>query len=53
MPETGKLSSGHRTGKGHFTFQSQRRPMPKDVQTYHTTALILCANKFMLKNPSS
>ena len=25
----GKLSSGHRTGKGQFSFQSQRRPMPK------------------------
>ena len=28
-----KLSSGHRTGKDHFSFQSQRRAMPKDVQT--------------------
>ena len=28
-----KLSSGHRTGKGHFSFQSQRRLMPKNVQT--------------------
>ena len=29
----GKLSSGHRTGKGEFSFQSQRRAMPKNVQT--------------------
>ena len=29
----GKLSSGHRTGKGQFSFQSQRKPMPKDAQT--------------------
>ena len=29
----GKLSSGHRTGKGQFSFQSQRRAMPKIVQT--------------------
>ena len=29
----GKLSSGHRTGKGLFSFQSQRRAMPKNVQT--------------------
>ena len=29
----GKLSSGHRTGKGQFSFQSQRREMPKNVQT--------------------
>ena len=28
----GKLSSGHRTGKGQFSFQSQRRAMPKNVQ---------------------
>ena len=28
----GKLSSGHRTGKGQFLFQSQRRVMPKNVQ---------------------
>ena len=25
--------SGHRTGKGQFSFQSQRRAMPKNVQT--------------------
>ena len=29
----GKLSSGHRTGKRQFSFQSQRRAMPKNVQT--------------------
>ena len=29
----GKLSSGHRTGKGHFSFQSQRKAMPKNAQT--------------------
>ena len=29
----GKLSSGHRTGNGPFSFQSQRRAMPKNVQT--------------------
>ena len=29
----GKLSNGHRTGKGRFSFQSQRRAMPKTVQT--------------------
>ena len=28
----GKLSSGHRTGKGQFSFQSQRKVMPKNVQ---------------------
>ena len=29
----GKLSSGHRTGNGQFSFQSQRKAMPKNVQT--------------------
>ena len=27
------LSSGHRTGKGQFSFQSQRKAMPKNAQT--------------------
>ena len=29
----GKLSSGHRTGKGQFSFQSQRKAMPKNART--------------------
>ena len=29
----GKLSSGHRTGKGQFSFQSQRKAMPKNIPT--------------------
>ena len=29
----GKLSSGHRTGKGPFSFQSQRKAMPKNAQS--------------------
>ena len=29
----GKLSSGHRTGKGQFSFQSQRKAMLKNAQT--------------------
>ena len=29
----GKFSSGHRTGKVKFSFQSQRKAMPKNVQT--------------------
>ena len=28
-----KLSSGHRTGKAQFSFQSHRKAMSKDVQT--------------------
>ena len=42
----GKLSSGHRTGKGQFSFQSQRKAMPKNAQTAqlhssHTSEVIL------------
>ena len=29
----GKLNSGHRTGKDQFSFQSQRKAMPKNAQT--------------------
>ena len=29
----GKLSSGHGTGKHQFSFQSQRKAMPKNAQT--------------------
>ena len=37
--KSGKLSSGHRTGKVQFSFQSQRRARSKNVQT--TTQLHL------------
>ena len=29
----GKFSSGHKTGIGQFSFQSQRKAMPKNAQT--------------------
>ena len=29
----GKLSSGHRTENGQFSFQSQKKAMPKNAQT--------------------
>ena len=29
----GKLSNGHKTGKGQFSFQSQRKAMTKNSQT--------------------
>ena len=35
-----KLSSGHRTGKGQFSFQSERKAIPKNAQT--TTQLQSC-----------
>ena len=28
-----KLSSGHKTGKGQYSFQSLRKAMPKNAQT--------------------
>ena len=40
----GKLSSGHRTGKGQFSFQSQRKAMPKNAQTtaqLHSSYMLL------------
>ena len=45
----GKLSSGQKTGKGQFSFQSQRKAMPKNVPNHHTIALISHASKVMLK----
>ena len=43
----GKLSSGHRTEKGQFSFQSQRKA--KECSNYHTSALISHASQLMLK----
>ena len=43
----GKLSSGHRTGKGQFSFQSQRKA--KECSNYRTIALISHTSKVMLK----
>ena len=36
----GKLSNCHSPGKGQFSFQFQRRAMPKKCSNYHTNALI-------------
>ena len=47
--KSGKLSSGHRIGKGQFSFQSQRKAMPKNVQFYRTIALISHTSKVMFK----
>ena len=41
-----KLSSGHRIGKGHFSFLSQRKAMPKNAQI---ATFILHASKVLLK----
>ena len=50
----GKLNRGHRTGKGQFSFQSQRRDCPKkgnakECSNYHKILLISQASNVMLK----
>ena len=45
----GKLSSGHRTGKGQFSFQPPKKGNAKECSNYHTIALISHASKVMLK----
>ena len=40
----GKLSSGHKTGKGQFLFQSQTKAMPKNAQAttqLHSSLMIV------------
>ena len=44
----GKLSSGHRTGKDQFSFQFQRKTMPKECSNYCKSALISHASKVMI-----
>ena len=36
----GKLSSGHRTGKDQFSFQSQRKAMPKNAAQLHSSHML-------------
>ena len=45
----GKLSSSHRTGKGQFSFQSERKAMPKNAQTTAQLHSSHMASKVMLK----
>src|SRR5574337_717114 len=47
--KSGKLSSGHRTEKGQFSFQFPRKGNTKKCSSYHTIALISHASKVMLK----
>ena len=42
----GKLSSGHRTGKGQFSFQSQRKSIPKNAQMHSSHTLAKWCSKF-------
>ena len=54
VSKSGRLSSGQRTGRGQYSFQSQRRAMPENVQTaiqlcsFHMLA-ISHASKIMLR----
>ena len=43
----GKLSGGHMTGKGQFSFQSQRKAMPKNAQTIAQLNNILLNNTWV------
>ena len=45
----GKLSSGHRTGKGQFFIPIPKKGNTKECSNYHTIALISHASKVMLK----
>ena len=45
----GKLSGGHWTGNGQFSFQYQKKAMPKNVQTTTQFVLISHTSKVMLK----
>ena len=41
--QIGKLGNGHRTGKGQFSFQSQRKAIAKNAQTttqYHSSHML-------------
>ena len=42
----GKLSSGHRTGKGQISFQSQRKAMLKNAQTTSLPHYLLISVQF-------
>ena len=45
----GKPGSGHRTRKGQFSFQSQKKDNAKEYSNHRTIAFISHASKVMLK----
>ena len=49
MPPNLQNSDHYKTGKGQFSFQSQRKAMPTKCSNYHTIALISHASKVTLK----
>ena len=44
-----KLSSGHRTGKGQFSFQAPKKGNAKECSNYCTITLISHTSEVMLK----
>ena len=49
MPPNLQNSDHYKTGKGQFSFQSQRKAIPTKCSNYHTIALISHASKVTLK----
>ena len=47
----GTLSSGHRTGKGQLSFQSQRKAMPKNAQTTNNCTYLTCQQSNAQNSP--
>ena len=48
----GKLSSGHRTWKGQFSFQSQRKVMPMMLKLLHNCTHLTCQQSKAQNSPS-
>ena len=47
----GKLGSGHRTGKGQFSFQSQRKAIRKNAQILHNCSHLTCYQNNFQNSP--
>ena len=47
----GKFSSDHRTRKGQFSFQSQRKAMPKNAQILHNCSHLTCYQSNVQNSP--
>ena len=46
-----KVSLGHSTGKCHFSFQPQRKALPRNAQTTFKLRLFLFPGAQLVKNP--
>ena len=47
--QLGKLSNGHRTGKGQFSFQSPKKGNSQECSNYYTSCTHSQSSKVMLK----